>query len=61
MDISKAINKVSNGLKMFYFLGGGGGDISFLTLFYMGGSKQFPPLDYCVLILRGCPELADFS
>ena len=33
-----------------------------LTLFYMGGgSKQSPLVDYCALILRGCPKLSDFS
>ena len=33
-----------------------------LTLFYMGGGSNRPPLaDYCTLILGGCPEWTDFS
>ena len=32
-----------------------------LTLFYMGGIKTIPPIDYGRAILVECPEWADFS
>ena len=34
----------------------------FLTLFYMGGGNNVPPLvNYRSAIVDGCPKLADFS